>query len=224
MPEHRRAVVFDLDGTLVDTAADIHAILAEVLAEAGLPAPEPAAVRAMIGDGARVLIERALAAIDQPADPAIVDHFHQRFRDRYVEVPCRYSVPYEGAASCSPACRPTAGALACAPTSRTRRPWGCCGRWIFWHRSAPRSAATGYPGIRKPDPAHLAAVLASSARLPRTPIMVGDSRNDLATAGALGVPCILVIFGYTAVPARELGAAAVVDRLADIPAAMAGLR
>jgi phosphoglycolate phosphatase len=80
------------------------------------------------------------------------------------------------------------------------------------------------PGIRKPDPAHLAAVLDELGTAPPHAIMVGDSRNDVVTASALGVPCILVTFGYTAVPARELGAAAAVDRLADVPAAMAGLR
>ena len=80
------------------------------------------------------------------------------------------------------------------------------------------------PGIRKPDPAHLAAVLAELGTTPERAVMVGDSRNDLVTASALGVPCILVSFGYTAVPARELGAAAVVDRLADVPAAIARLR
>ena len=93
LPEHRRAVVFDLDGTLVDTAADIHAILAEVLVEAGLPAPGLAAVRAMIGDGARVLIERALATIGQPTDAATIDRFLRRFTERYAELPCRHSVP-----------------------------------------------------------------------------------------------------------------------------------
>ena len=60
------------------------------------------------------------------------------------------------------------------------------------------------PGIRKPDPGHLAAVLAELETSPGAAIMVGDSRNDLLTARALAVPCILVSFGYTAVPAREL--------------------
>jgi phosphoglycolate phosphatase len=224
LPEHRRAVVFDLDGTLVDTAADIHAILTEVLAEAGLPAPEPAAVRAMIGDGARVLIERALAAIDQPADPTIVDHFHQRFRYRYVEVPCRYGVPYNGARELLAGLQANGWGLGLC----TNKPHeATLGLLRTLDLLAPFGSMVGgdrLPGIRKPDPAHLAAVLDELGTAPPHAIMVGDSRNDLVTASALGVPCILVTFGYTAVPARELGAAAAVDRLADVPAAMAGLR
>ncbi|MFL5334803.1 MAG: HAD-IA family hydrolase [Geminicoccaceae bacterium] len=224
MPGHRRAVVFDLDGTLVETAADIHAILAEVLAEAGLPAPEPAAVRAMIGDGARVLIERALTAIDQPADRASVDRFHERFTNRYIEVPCRYSVPYEGALELLAGLHTDGWGLGLC----TNKPHeATLGLLRALDLLAPFGSVVGgdrLPGIRKPDPAHLAAVLDELGTAPEHAIMVGDSRNDLATANALGVPCLLVSFGYTAVPARELGATAVVDRLADIPAAMAGLR
>jgi phosphoglycolate phosphatase len=79
------------------------------------------------------------------------------------------------------------------------------------------------PGVRKPDPAHLAALLARLGAPPEAAVMVGDSRNDLLPARGLGVPCILVSFGYTEVPARELGADAVVDRLDQVPAASDGL-
>lgn len=60
-PPVPQAVIFDLGGTLVDSAPDLHLLLAELLAERGFAAPSPAAVRGMIGDGARVLIRRALA-------------------------------------------------------------------------------------------------------------------------------------------------------------------
>ena len=68
-------------------------------------------------------------------------------------------------------------------------------------------------GVRKPDPAHLAAVLDALSVPPSRAVMVGDSRNDLLAARGLGIRCVLVSFGYTAVPARELGADAVIDRL-----------
>jgi phosphoglycolate phosphatase len=80
------------------------------------------------------------------------------------------------------------------------------------------------PGVRKPDPAHLAALLARLGVPPESAVMVGDSRNDLLTARGLGVPCILVSFGYTDVPVRALEAELVVDRLDQIPAALVGLR
>ena len=78
----------------METAADIHAVLAEVLAEVGLTAPTLPAVRGMIGDGAKVLIERALAARGHDAD---LDTLHRRFTERYAEVPCRHSTPFDGA-------------------------------------------------------------------------------------------------------------------------------
>ena len=224
LPEHRRAVVFDLDGTLVDTAADIHAILAEVLVEAGLPAPDLAAVRAMIGDGARVLIERALATIGQPTDAATIDRFLRRFTERYAELPCRHSVPYDGAPQLLAALRGDGWRLGLC-TNKPHAP--TIGLLAALGLEDALDAVIGgdrLPGIHKPDARHLAAVLGELNVAPSAAVMVGDSRNDLLTASALDVPCILVSFGYTAVPARDLGAAAVVDRLAEVPAALARLR
>ena len=122
MPEHPRAVVFDLDGTLVETAADIHALLAEVLAEVGLTAPTLPAVRGMIGDWAKALIERALAAGGHDAD---LDALHRRFPERYAEVPCRHSTPFDGAVELLAALRRDGWRLGLCTISRTRRPWAC---------------------------------------------------------------------------------------------------
>jgi phosphoglycolate phosphatase len=76
---------------------------------------------------------------------------------------------------------------------------------------------------KKPDPGHLAAVLERLGAAPARAVMVGDSGHDVIAARALGVPCILVSFGYTPVPARSLGADRVIDRFAELPAALARL-
>jgi phosphoglycolate phosphatase len=219
-----RAVIFDLDGTLAETAADIHAILAEVLAEDDLAAPDLPAVRAMIGDGARVLIERALGAIGQPLAGTAVDRFYQRFRDRYAEVPCRHSVPYEGARKLLTALRAEGWRLGLCTNKPQVATVGLLRALQLDDRFDSVASGDRLPGVRKPDPAHLAAVLDELGVAATHTVMVGDSRNDLLTARALGVPCILVSFGYTPVPARELGADAVVDSLAEVPAAIARLR
>jgi phosphoglycolate phosphatase len=186
--------VFDLDGTLVETAADIHAVLAEVLAEAGLAAPPPAAVRAMIGDGARVLIERALAAVDSACDPIAL---HRRFVARYTEVPCRHSAPFAGAADVLATLRRAGWRLGLCTNKPQAATLGLLD--ALGLRPAFGSVIGGdrLPGIRKPDPRHLAAVLAELDAPPHAAVMVGDSRNDLLTARALGVACVLVSFGYT---------------------------
>ena len=208
-------MVFDLDGTLIDTAADIHAVLAEVLLEAGHEAPDLAAVRAMFGDGARVLIERAVARVRAGGD---VDELLRRFTRRYGEVPCRHSAPYPGAVALLEALRARGMRLGLC-TNKPQAP--TLGLLEALNLSQAFDAVIGgdmLEGVRKPDPAHLGAVLTALHATPEAAVMIGDSRNDLLAARGAGVRCVLVSFGYTAVPARELGADAVVDRLDELPA------
>ncbi|MFZ1427211.1 MAG: phosphoglycolate phosphatase [Geminicoccaceae bacterium] len=224
MSDGINALIFDLDGTLVETAGDLHLVLAEILAEAGLEAPSLPAVRSMIGDGARVLIERALVALDQPAEPEAVDLLFSRFRERYAEVPCRRSEPYPGARDLLVRQRAAGFRLGLC----TNKPQGATdGLLRALDIDGYFDAVIGgdaLPGIRKPDPAHLAAVLDRLVVEPAAAIMIGDSRNDLLTARGLGIPCILVSFGYTDTPASELGADMVIDHLDEVPAALEQLR
>lgn len=208
-------MVFDLDGTLIDTAADIHAVLAETLVESGHEAPDLAAVRGMIGDGARVLIERAAARVEADVN---IDALHRRFTQRYAEVPCRYSAPYPGAVALLQELR-AAGMRLGLCTNKPQAPTlGLLEALGLGDAFDVVIGGDVLHGVRKPDPAHLEAVLAAlEAPVPAT-VMVGDSRNDLLAARGVAVPCVLVSFGYTAVPARELGADAVIDRLDQLPA------
>jgi phosphoglycolate phosphatase len=224
LPARLRAVVFDLDGTLVETAADIHAVLAEVLAEAGLAAPPLSEVRGMIGDGARALVERALAAVGRPARPAAVDRLHGRFRERYAEVPCRFSRLYPGARELLAGLRADGHRLGLCTNKPQSATEGLLEALTVHACFDAVLGGEAVPGVRKPDPAHLAALLARLDVPPEAAVMVGDSRNDLLTARGLGVPCILVSFGYTGVPARDLGADGVVDQLDQVPSALAQLR
>ena len=225
MPDGIRALVFDLDGTLVETAADLHLVLAEVLATAGHEAPSLPAVRAMIGDGARVLIERALAALGAPADPPAVDRLFDRFRDRYAEVPCRLSEPYPFAAELLAAAAGSRVSARAVHQQATRgdRP-ACCGRWVSMDCSTRSSAATP---ARHPQaaPGHLAAVLERSGG---TTAGGGHDRRQRQRfahgACAGGSPASWSASAIRDVPARELGADIVVDRLDAVPAALATLR
>ncbi|MEZ5863477.1 MAG: phosphoglycolate phosphatase [Geminicoccaceae bacterium] len=216
------AVVFDLDGTLVDTLPDLHAAVRVLLAEAGLDAPSAPEVRAMIGDGARRLVERSLAWANAPVDAAGFDKVYERFLEIYNAAPCRESRLYAHV-------EPTLKALAAqgvrlavctnkpqAPTEAILETLGV---------SSLFGAAIGGDAVpkRKPDPAHLQAVLDRLAVDPAATVMVGDSHNDLAAAQGLGMPCILVDYGYTVVPARELGADRVIGDFAELEAALAEL-
>jgi phosphoglycolate phosphatase len=217
------ALVFDLDGTLADTAGDLHLVLQEVLAEVDLPAPPLQAVRGMIGDGAKVLIERALAEIGHVPAPGFVDERFARFRARYAQVPCRASRLYPGAAALLRTLRERGHRLGLCTNKPQAATDGLLAALGIARRFAAVIGGDAIPA-KKPGPAHLAAVLEAMDATPAAAVMIGDSRNDLLTARALGVPCILVSFGYTDVPARQLGGDAVIDRLAELPGALAAVR
>lgn len=195
-------------------------MLADVLGEIGHEAPNLATVRGMIGDGARVLIERVVARIAADLD---VDALHDRFKQRYAEVPCRHSVPYPGAGALLQELR-TAGMRLGLCTNKPQA--ATLGLLEALGLEEAFDAVIGgdvLHGVRKPDPAHLQAVLAALEAPVPAAVMVGDSRNDLLAARGAAVRCVLVSFGYTAVPARELGADAVIDRLDQLPELLAGV-
>ncbi len=217
-----RAVVFDLDGTLIDTAPDLHAALVAVLAAAGRSGVTIDDVRHMVGDGARALVERGFAATGDPLPPAAVEGAVARFLGHYGAHIADLSRPFPGVDEALTTLS-AAGARLGVCTNKPER------------LSRDLLAATGLAGrfaavvggdsldVRKPDAGHLLGTLARMGAEPAGAVMVGDSANDVAAARAAGLPVVLVSFGYTATPARELGADAVIDGFADLPEALAGL-
>ncbi|HRY26615.1 MAG: phosphoglycolate phosphatase [Geminicoccaceae bacterium] len=216
------AVVFDLDGTLVDTLPDLHAAVRALLGESGLDTPAAAEVRTMIGDGARRLVERALAWAKAPVDEAGLDTAYRRFLEIYGAAPCEASGLYAHVET-------TLGALAAQGlqlgvcTNKPQAPSEAILETLGVSRFF--AAVVGGDAVprRKPDPAHLLDVLDRLGAKPAAAVMVGDSHNDVAAARAAGVRCILVDYGYTAVPARDLGADRVIGGFAELEAALAGL-
>lgn len=206
-------MIFDLDGTLVDTAPDLGAALNRLLAEHARPALAPEAIRTMIGDGAAKLVERGFAATGGwPTHPsAIVD----RFLSIYEAGIADRSRPFPGVVATLErlsTAKIRLGVCTNKPRLATeglltaldlRRHFGAVG-----HGDGP---------TRKPDARHLLGVVAQLGAQPSTTIMVGDSANDVAAARAAGVPVIVVTFGYTATPAHQLGADAVIDRFDALP-------
>lgn len=221
-PAAPRIAVFDLDGTLVETAPDLHAVLAEVMAEQGRPVPDLAAVRAMIGDGARALLVKAFAAHGEALTGPELDRLYARFVEIYTEAPCRHSTLFPGVEPCLASLRARGWRLAVC-TNKPQAPSLGVLEALGLLRHLEVVVGGDVLAVRKPDPAHLAAALAPFGAAAADAVMVGDSRNDLLTARGLGVPCVLVSFGYTAVPARELGADRVVDDFAQLPAVLDGL-
>lgn len=214
-----RAVIFDLDGTLVDSAPDLHLLLVELLAEQGLAAPPLPAVRDMIGDGARMLIRRALVEIGSPCDEPGLDRLYDRFTALYDAEPCRLTTAYPRAAATLAGLRDR-GVLLGLCTNKPQRATELLLQALGLAESFSAVVGGDVLPVRKPDPTHLAAVLQRLGAEPDQAVMVGDSHNDLLTARALGIRCVLVSFGYSAVPAARLGADAVIDHFTELLGAL----
>lgn len=219
---HRfRAILFDLDGTLVDTAPDLAGALNYVLTLEGRPAIDLAAVRSLVGDGARALIEKGMAVTGVPATPQQLD---RRFAD-FIDY---YGVHIADESRAFPDVAETVAALARGARLAvcTNKPEALSIRLLDkLDLAAPFGAVVGGDSlaVRKPHPGHVLGTLERLGIAAADAIMIGDSHNDVASARAAGIPAIVVSFGYTAVPPHELGADRVIDSFAELPAALAAL-
>ena len=202
-------IIFDLDGTLVDTAPDLCAALNHTLRTLGRPAVAPEDVRHMVGHGARKLLERGLAA-SGVSTPELVEAGVPAFLAYYAAHIADESRPYPGvevaldallAAGCRLAiCTNKPVALSVALITAL----GWDGRF---------GANLGFDSVPapKPDPAHLIATILAAGGNPLDAVFVGDSITDTKTAHAAKVPVIVVSFGFSDRPVAELGAEIVID-------------
>jgi phosphoglycolate phosphatase len=193
-------VLFDLDGTLVDSAPDIARALAAALAEAGVPPPPLEAVKRMVGDGARQLVRRALAAA-QLSDDAREEAMFARFLTLYRENLCVDSRLYPGVAAGLTSLRSTGAALAVVtnkPGDMARALLGSLG--VAASLEAIIGDGDGFP--RKPDPAAALSVLARVGASPAGTVVVGDGLPDMRLGRALGALTLAAAWGY--VPADDL--------------------
>lgn len=210
------AFVFDLDGTLVDTAPDLLSATNAVLAHAGRAAIAPLSLRHMVGFGARSLIQQAFAATGEPARdedlPALFDVFLSHYRANLAV----RSKPFPNVAATLAGLRAEGAKLGVL----TNKPQALTDLLLPAMALDPYFDAVFGAGRRpytKPDARVFADVLEAMGGTPNNAIMIGDSITDVATARAAKVPVILVSFGYTPEPASTLGADRVVDDFAEIP-------
>ena len=216
------AVVFDLDGTLVDTAPDLHAHLNELLADLGRPGLTLEELRPLIGDGARVMIRRGLEASGGMPDGADLEALFDAFLVRYAAQPARFGAIYEGVVEVLEGLA-EAGVRLGVCTNKAQLPTDRLLAELALDRYFPVVIGGDALPVRKPHGGHLAAVLEGLGVTPERAVMVGDSENDVLAARASGLPCVLVSFGYTRVPAAELGADRVIDHMAELVPALARL-
>ena len=212
----RKTLVFDLDGTLVDSAPDIAAAVNALFGELGLPAVELALIRRMIGDGAPVLLERALRHVG--AAHAAAD-LMPRFSVHYGENAVRLTTVYPAVVETLTQLR----GLGCRLGVCTNKPIGPT-RAVLAALGLDRliEAVVGGDSLpqRKPAPEPLLAVISALGGTPETAVLIGDSAVDLACAEAAGVPAIIIPSGYgTSEPKAKIIAAG----FAELPRVIAEL-
>jgi phosphoglycolate phosphatase len=186
----RRLIAFDLDGTLIDSSADLaSAANALIVERGGARLPDGAVVR-MVGDGAAMLVKRALTAAGLPFDAASVERFLALYDERLLET----TVAYAGIREALEALAPH-GALAVL----TNKPIGPTRKVLAGLGLAPFFASViggDSPFGRKPDPAALRHLLSEHRADPGASIMIGDSRVDLETGRAAGTAVCLTRYGF----------------------------
>lgn len=196
-------VVFDLDGTLIDTAPDLIETLNVVFTRDGLPPVDYAAARNMIGGGAYRMIESALRFEGRVLADGVVDRMFADFIAYYAAHIADRSQPFPGLDAAldrlaERGCRFAVCTNKLEGLSRlllealglTRRFAAICGQDTF--------------GMQKPDPEILRRTIQAAGGTLQRAVMVGDSGIDIATARAAGVPIVAVDFGYSEAPIRDL--------------------
>ena len=210
------AIVWDLDGTLIESAPDLARALNALLNEHGQYGHTVAQVRPMIGGGVALLIERGFRAAGAPLEPAACEALVPRFVEYYT---------------------------ACATDSTHLVPHAREVLEYFYHAGVPQALCTNKPldvtrlildaldisgffssvvagdttARKKPHPLPVQTCLRELSVRPEQALMVGDSGADVGAAQAAGVRVILVPDGYTGVPTASLGADHVINSLADLP-------
>ncbi len=210
------AVIFDLDGTLIDSAADIHAAVNLLLAEEGHPGLTRAQVTAMIGNGVGVLLDRVIATAG--LDPAQKDRLLTRFMLIYERASATLTQVYDGVPAALTALSNAGLALGLC-TNKPLRPTLAVLRALGWQDHFASVICGDSLPTRKPDPAMLQACIAGVGGGPV--LYVGDSEVDSETAQAAGIGFLLFTQGYRKSPVEDLNPLASFDRYADLPGLVA---
>jgi phosphoglycolate phosphatase len=212
-------LAFDLDGTLVDTAPDLMGTLNIILGEHGL-APLPlSAARNLIGKGAKALLDRGFAQSGQSLDGEQSDRLFARFLDIYQARIAQESRPFDGMERALDLFAEAGAGLVVCTNKRTDLSLALLGALGLTNRFKAVIGADSAPAP-KPDARHyLTAIEAAGGVLERS-LMIGDSAADVQAARNAGAPVVVFSFGYTEVPASDLGADVVLDHYDDLPSAV----
>jgi phosphoglycolate phosphatase len=206
-------VVFDLDGTLIDSAPDMHRAVNLMLADLGCPPLALDEIRTMVGDGASALIARALAARQcVTADPSKA---LAEFLGHYEADPTAFTHTFPGVPATLGRLQTFGLTLAICTNKPARLTEMILKRLDIDHFFVKVVAGDTLP-FRKPDPRALMDVMNSFGTPPAATLMVGDSEVDAATAHAANVPFVLMTYGYHRGPIDGISSIATLDHFREL--------
>jgi phosphoglycolate phosphatase len=212
-------VLYDLDGTLIDSAKDMQVAVSRVLADHGLPEVTLDDVRIFMGQGSKVTMNKAFTKYGKTLDDEALSAVTREFVRYYEADPISNTTAFAGVAEVVRRFD-RLGLKQGVCTNKFERP----SRMILEHLKlmppiTDLAGADTFP-VRKPDPRHILMLVERMGRTPDRAVMVGDSIHDVEAAHAAGLPAVLVSWGYTDRPASELGAEAVIERFDALPQAL----
>lgn len=222
IPGRFDTVVYDLDGTLIDSAADMQVAVSRVLADHGLPAITDQDARLFMGEGSQVTMRRAFAKWGRELADEEARAVTREFVRYYEAEPMRFTTAFDGVPEVV-ARFDRLGLRQGVCTNKFERPSRIILEALKLMPPILDVAGADTFAVRKPDPGHILQLIERIGGDPRRAVMIGDSVHDVAAAHAAGVPAVLVSWGYTARPAHELGAEAVIERFDALPEALARL-
>jgi phosphoglycolate phosphatase len=210
-------LIFDLDGTLVDSVPDLRSAVNQMLRERGRHPLSPPQVKQMVGDGAPALVARALAA--SGADPSEAVTALPRFLEIYEANAAQLSRTYPGVPETLTELR-RRGYRAAICTNKPQRATIAVLQGMGLLPLFDAIAGGDRFAVRKPDPGHLLKLMSEVGASAAASVMIGDNENDAAAARAAAVPLVLMRYGYARVDPVSLSADALLNRFSELPSAL----
>jgi phosphoglycolate phosphatase len=210
-------LVFDLDGTLIDSVPDLRAALNEMLRERGRPALSPLEVKRMVGDGVPALVAGALAA--SGADPAAIATALPRFLEIYEAKAADLTRPYPGVPETLALLR-RRGYRTAVCTNKPQKATIAAMQGLDLLPLFDGIAGGDRFAVKKPDPGHLLSLIEELGASREATVMIGDNENDAAAARGAAVPLVLMRYGYARVDLESLAADALLDHFSELPQAL----
>jgi phosphoglycolate phosphatase len=216
-------IVFDLDGTLIDTAPDLIDTLNMVFAREGWPPVPYETARNMIGGGARMMITRGIAAEGIVLAPTKLEQLFADFIAHYAEHVADRSRPFPGLIEALDSLASDGYRFAVCTNKLERLSVLLLKQLQLADRFAAICGQDTF-GVQKPNPEVLRRTIAAAGGSLTQAIMIGDSATDIRTARAAGIPVVAVDFGYSERPVSEFEPNCIINHFAQLPSAIAAIR